>query len=121
MIKWQIVTLFIVASALLASGILLVLVACIQYGNWWPLTTILIQFFAVAIPISCTWDNDSMDRDPKLAGWIACGFLVVAGYGIPGVLLRGGAIPAPGLLIAYAGSTCILTGILIFVRFIKNH
>jgi hypothetical protein len=117
-------------SALLATGILLVLVACIQYANWWPLLTIFVHFFAIVCPIVCggcsgiglseddQWltDNGSGARSLALISWLLVGFFVVIGYAIPAILLRGEYLPEVGLLFTFAGGTIILISILLFTR-----
>ena len=116
---------------MLAAGILLVLVACIQYGNWWPLVTIFVHFFAILCPLTCggcagigapdedAWLTDGADggaRTLVLVSWLLVGFLVVLGYAIPAILLRGQYIPEEGLLLTYGGGTTILISILVFTR-----
>lgn len=128
----KIVLIFIVNSILLATGIILVLIPCIQYSNWWPLITIFVHFFAVMFPVTCGGcaisenqadmdlflDTNSNNNDLPIVSWLFVGLFVVLGYAIPAILLRAGDILQIGMFFAFAGGTLILISILIFVRVI---
>jgi len=111
----------IFTSMLLAAGILLILIPCIQYDNWWPLLTIFVLSFAILIPMvcgGCSHENDGFGQNDDLAliSWVFVGIFVVIGYAIPAILLRGKYIPEAGLLFTFAGGTTIITSIMVFVR-----
>lgn len=106
-------------SMLLAAGILLILIPCIQYDNWWPLLTIFVLSFAIMIPVvcgGCSQDGFDPNDDLALISWVFVGIFGVTGYAIPALLLRGKYIPETGLLFAFAGGTTIIVSILVFVR-----
>jgi len=126
--KNSVIVLTVIDSILLAGGIILILIPCIQYNNWWPLITIFVHFFAILFPVTCggcniSGNSDDLDfrldsSDPQLAivSWVFVGVFVVLGYAIPAILLRARKIPEAGLLFAFGGGTLILISILVFVR-----
>lgn len=119
-----VVATYVFTSMLLASGILLILVPCIQYDNWWPLLTIFVLFLAILFPMMCggcspsAMDDTEYNEELVLISWVFTGMFVVTGYAIPSILLRGKYIPEAGLIYSTVGGTVILLSILVFVRII---
>lgn len=124
MIATKQIMILVFNSSLLAAGIILILIPCIQYGNWWPLLTIFVHFFAVIFPVMCggcsfgsdNWSYSGGDETLAMVSWLLVGIFVVLGYAMPAILLRGGMIPKTGLILSFAGGTTILLSILFFVR-----
>jgi hypothetical protein len=115
-----VVATYVFTSMLLASGILLILVPCIQYDNWWPLLTIFVLFLAILFPMMCGGCSPDTENNEELVliSWVFTGMFIVTGYSIPSILLRGKYIPEAGLIFSTVGGTVILLSILVFVRII---
>lgn len=113
----------------LSTGIILILVSCIQFDNWWPFLTVFINMFAIFFPTFCggcsmdefnfsSWDEDSDRITPASLSWLCLGFFIIMGYAIPIELYRGNLLSEQGVYLTLSGGTVILASILIFVRVI---
>jgi len=114
-------------SVFLASGIILNLVSCVSYNNWWPLLTIFINLLAITAPTLCGGCNQQdesfySDQEGQVTlaslSWVMLGAFVIAGYAIPIELFRAKIITQTGVLLTLSGGTVILAAVLIFVRLI---
>jgi len=114
-------------SVFLATGIMLNLISCIQFNNWWPLLTILINLMAITFPTLCGgcsfYDDDlfaEQDGQITLASlsWMFLGIFIVIGYAVPVELYRSHSISQTGVFLTLAGGTIILAAVLLFVRLI---
>ena len=112
-------------ATFLSSGIILILVSCIQFNNWWPFLTVFINAFAIFAPTFCggcsfepSWDDQEGDISIGSISWIIVGFFVVVGYAIPIELFRVGVLTQTGVYLTLSGGTVILASILIFVKLI---
>jgi len=120
-------------ALLLSTGIILILVSCIQYDNWWPFLTIFVNMFAIFFPTFCggcalgdsdeygsMWNEGDNDASvtPASISWLFLGFFIIVGYAIPIELFRGNLITEQGVYLTVSGGTTILAAILIFVRLI---
>lgn len=116
------IAILIVNSIFCSIGILLVLIACIQYSTWWPLLTITVHGLAVLFPVMCGGCNfndnniDLFSTNFELVSWLFVGIFVITGYAIPSILRRASIIPEVGLILTFSGGTILLISILIFVR-----
>lgn len=114
-------------SVFLASGLILNLVSCISYNNWWPLFTIFVNLLAIAAPTLCggcaTYDDEfyaEAEGQVTLASlsWVILGAFIIVGYAIPIELFRARAVSQTGVLLTLSGGTVILASVLVFVRLI---
>lgn len=123
----KILALIVLNATFLASGIILILVSCVQFDNWWPFMTVFINMFAIFCPTfcgGCTLDPSSLwdEREGEVSlgafSWLCLGFFVVVGYAIPVELYRSKVLSETGVYLTLSGGTVILAAILIFVRLI---
>lgn len=124
----KVLVLLLVDALFLASGIMLILISCIQFNNWWPILTVFVDIVAIIFTAFC--DNCNMDSEEEFwfensvqtaqtsVAWLLRGFLVVTSYAIPVELYRVKVLSETGLYLTLGGSTTILVAALIFVRVI---
>lgn len=121
--EWEAAALLIMATAL-AVGVLLILVASVTYGNYWPLFTIATHGFALMFPMLCDGYNeigeddgdDLFLRDCKLIGWFMLAVFFMSGYALPIVMYHSGQIPTPVIYLVIAGGTLVWVSIMLFMR-----
>jgi hypothetical protein len=130
--KTSTIVIMILCSILCATGIVLIMIACIQYSSWWPLMTIFFHSLAILTPVFCggcasgtggagsnDWSMDTngdIEKHCGLISWLLVGIFSIFGYAVPSLLLRKHLIAQSGLLFTFAGGTTILIAILIFTR-----
>lgn len=110
----------ILNSALLAGGILIVLITCFEWHNFYPLLTILVDVLAITQLMMCgtTTDSDEGHLGIQLS-WMLFGLFVVTGYAVPALLWRDGAIPEQALYFTWGGGTVILASMIIYMKLIN--
>ena len=120
----------LINSVLLAAGTLIVLIACFQYNNYFPLLTILCDVFAILILMmcgSCSAEDDvltSFDTDMNLRAlgiqlsWMLFGLFIIFGYAVPSLLFRAAKIPDVALYFSWGGGTVILASMIIYLKVI---
>lgn len=113
-------------ATILATGILVVLVACFQYNNFFPLLTILSNLAAISQLMMCgscntssSYSND--DDSPVHVSWLLFGLFVIIGYAVPALLYRANQVPDIALYLSWIGGTTILTSMIIYMRIIYNR
>lgn len=123
----KVLALILLNATLLAGGIILILVSCVQFNNWWPFLTIFVNAFAILFPTFCggcsmsddaEWDDREGGVSPATISWVFLGFFIVIGYAIPVELFRTHLLTESGVMFTVSGGTIILAAILIFVRLI---
>ena len=113
-------------ASILATGILIVLIACFQYNNFFPLLTILANLVAIAQLMMCGSCNTqpsyyNSDDSQHHVSWLLFGLCIVIGYAIPSLLYRANQIPEIALYFSWIGGTTILTSMIIYMRIIYNR
>lgn len=110
-------------GALLAFGILLVLIACITYDNYYPMF-ILISFFFAPIPIVLCGTSGTkadpfgeMHDDWADFGYFLFGVLTVSGFGMIFVMAHTNLISIQAIYLVLTGGFLVYVDILIFFRF----
>lgn len=98
-------------SILLATGLLLLLFACILYSTWWPSLIILVFALGLAIPM--------LFGLLESLSWVFVGIFLVIGYTIPVELFRKRIFSEGGITMTIiGGSTIILAGIIFLYTFV---
>lgn len=135
MLKYSPLWIVLVNSVLLAAGILLVLVACFQYSNFFPFLTIIINTLAVLqlmICGACSGNDDDAGgfgdhteyqymAGVQLSWWIF-GMLIVMGYAIPSLSYRAGDFAEVALYLTWGGGTIIVTAMIVYMKLLyKEH
>jgi O-antigen/teichoic acid export membrane protein len=119
-------------SVLLAIGISLVGISIAQYGNKWPILTIIVHLLAILFPTACNRCNSIDDGEYHIFGdtgndwtngithisWVLFGLLVVVGYAVPVELFRAGQLKDVAVYLTVSGGTTILAAVLIYVKVI---
>ena len=105
----------------------MVLVACFQYGNFFPILTIFINLMAIMQLMLCgacasdasgyTWDSPHQEAAVHVAWWIF-GLFVILGYAIPALLYRASVVPTVALYLTWTGGTTILAAMIVYMRLI---
>ncbi|KAI9176142.1 Vacuolar protein sorting-associated protein 55 [Blastocladiella emersonii ATCC 22665] len=101
----------IALATALATGFLLVVLACALYSNWLPLLIVFTYILAPLPNMICTrcTGADDVFSDQSSSGWRDAGFfltsfLVVSGFGLPLALTRSGIIdPTAGIMSVTGG------------------
>lgn len=114
-------------SALLATGILLIIFSCVIYETWWPLMMIFVFSASIIFPSMCdscriesSQDFADPDRDEigPMLSWVFVGIFLVVGYAIPIELLRRNAFSLGGVYMSVGGGTIIIMAIILFVKIV---
>ena len=107
-------------SILLACGILLIMIPCIIFSNYWPLMSILVFALSLVFPLLCRAfeEYDEIKPGPLLA-WLYLGIFIVLGYSIPFELWRGGSINPILMGLTMGGGTLILISIGLLSHVVK--
>lgn len=119
------ILLIVLNSALLATGVLLIVFSCALYHNWWPLFMVFVFIASCIFPLMCNAckmedPNEFMDsnRDEigPMLGWFMVGLFLVLGYSIPIELVRKGLFHLTGFWMATGGGTVMLMAIVLFIK-----
>lgn len=119
-------------ALLLSAGILTVLVSCLQYANWFPILTIVVNMIAVLQLMMCgscsgyqeshSFMGESDGRAVAIqVSWMMFGLLIITGYAVPGLLFRAQLVPDVALYFSWIGGTIILAAMIIYLRLIWNR
>lgn len=115
--------LILLDAILLAAGILIILVVCFQYNNFFPLFTILANSMAILQLMMCgacsgrdAWSGGGDDDTGKEISWLMFGLFSVFGYATLGLLYRAGIIPDVALYMGWGGGSIILAAMIIYLR-----
>lgn len=105
----------------LSIGLLLNILACVIWNNWWPILVVIAYFFA-PMPnlIFQRCGSDPLDvsgRSFKDLGFFLTGFLVVTGFGIPAVMAHSEVIEIGALILALCGGLVVYASILVYLHF----
>jgi len=111
-------------GATLAIGLVLNLLACILWGNWWPLITI-VAYFLAPFPnlffARCGESYlDSASRNWQDTGYFLTGFLVVSGFGVPAVLTHAEIISTNAFILSLFGGLIVYGSILLYIHFFHS-
>lgn len=115
----------ILNSALLAAGILIVLITCIEWDNYYPLFTVLCDVAAITQLMLCGTCHAAHDygdeyQFPAQFSWMVFGLLLIFGYAIPSLLWRAGSIPDVALYWTLGGSTVIVSAMMVYMKLINR-
>ncbi|KXS17823.1 vacuolar protein sorting 55 [Gonapodya prolifera JEL478] len=109
----------ILLAFFLACGILLVILSCALYGNWWPLFVVLTYVLAPLPNMICRRcaGADDMFGDGETRGLLETGYFitaifVVSGFGLPLVLAHAQVITVPAMLLSFFGGLLVYATIL---------
>lgn len=114
----------------LAVGLLLVILSCALYNNWWPLFVVLTYLLAPLpnmLARRCSSDSysyasySSNDDDARKGvletGYFITSVLIISGIGLPVVLAHAEVITVSAMLLAFFGGILIYTTILGYSHF----
>jgi len=111
-------------GACLAIGFLLNILACALWSNWWPLITVVAYFLAPFPNIFFARCGDSDPTSPQRnwvdTGYFITGFLVVSGFGVPGVLTHADIINDKAFILSLFGGLIVYGSILLYIHFFHS-
>eukprot|EP00271_Cylindrocystis_brebissonii_P016678 TRINITY_DN4080_c0_g1_i2.p1 TRINITY_DN4080_c0_g1~~TRINITY_DN4080_c0_g1_i2.p1 ORF type:complete len:128 (+),score=19.08 TRINITY_DN4080_c0_g1_i2:410-793(+) len=109
---------------LFSVGILLQILGCALYGNWWPLLTA-VMYVLVPMPwlfFSNAGSSDFIRMDGgsgdgwENAAYFLTGFSAVGSFAIPAILHHAGLIALGAMLFEFAAFIVLAMSILLFLR-----
>lgn len=115
------ISLIVLNSALLATGVLLIIFSCVLFHNWWPICMIFLFLLSSFFPLlfgGCQLEENDYDHDEigPMLGWFMVGLFLVLGFSIPMELVRKGLFEWSGFGMTTSGGVIILTAIVLFIK-----
>eukprot|EP01091_Cochliopodium_minus_P005719 TRINITY_DN15621_c0_g1_i1.p1 TRINITY_DN15621_c0_g1~~TRINITY_DN15621_c0_g1_i1.p1 ORF type:complete len:127 (-),score=16.86 TRINITY_DN15621_c0_g1_i1:54-434(-) len=115
------VALIIGLSVAFAAGILMNILSCALYGNWWPFFVIIAYVLAPIPTLLCKGNNDPFSDDTNDAqdiGFFLTGILIVSGFALPAVLTHAGLMKPAALGFAIGGGVITYITVIIFIKIV---
>jgi len=105
---------------LFSLGILLQLLACVLYSNWWPLLSCIMY---ILVPMPCLFFNNgsatdfiSMNDDWEDGAKFLTGFSTIGSVGIPVILYHAGYIQAGAMVMEFFSFAVLVLTAFLFQR-----
>eukprot|EP01126_Amoeba_proteus_P005378 TRINITY_DN1179_c0_g1_i3.p1 TRINITY_DN1179_c0_g1~~TRINITY_DN1179_c0_g1_i3.p1 ORF type:complete len:111 (-),score=0.56 TRINITY_DN1179_c0_g1_i3:56-388(-) len=90
---------------MISIGLLLNLLACVIWKNWWPFFVVVAYFLAPLPNLICARCNHGPVC--KDVGFFLTGALIVSGFALPGVLAHMGSMKTQALFMGLAGGLVV--------------
>jgi len=124
--KPPLVIVLLVLAFFVAIGIILDILACVLWMNWWPIFVIVfytlaplpnIVFAQCADPSTSESFLDTRARSWKDTGFFITGILIFSGLGLPIVLYHSNVIELGQLLLALGGGVITYAAFVVYIHF----
>uniref|UniRef100_A0A6B2LQZ2 Vacuolar protein sorting 55 n=1 Tax=Arcella intermedia TaxID=1963864 RepID=A0A6B2LQZ2_9EUKA len=111
-------------SFVLSVGLLLNVLACVLWHNWWPIFVVIAYFLAPLPNLICMQCGRGYEythgNSFQNSGYFLTGALIVSGFALPGVLAHVNIMQSEALWMGLAGGLTVYGAILTYLHCFHN-